>query len=1028
MARKSVWLLSAGLVALSVPAQAQVVAPDEPVEPSGTTATEQAAVEPEAQAAADVNNPDEIIITAQGRTQILQDVPIAVTSVTGQAMENSGATDIRQLNQLAPSLLVSSTGTEANGSARIRGIGTVGDNPGLESSVAVFIDGVYRSRSGIGLTELGEIDRVEVLRGPQGTLFGRNASAGLINILSKRPSHELEGTGELTIGNYDLRRVAGGLTGGLSNTVAARIDAVYVKRDGFYKDPANDTTVNNRNRFFTRGQLLFEPNEDLTIRLIADYTKRKERCCGAIYVDNSVNENIGNLNEPISPFIQPGTGGVGQPPARTNDAGNNIVNVLRDLGQDLDALHSGYRRTLSVTPGRGYGGHTKDWGLSGQADYDLGLGTLTSITAYRSYDAAQGGDLDYSTVDILYRTDDVGRRFKTFSQELRLQGNAFADKLDWLVGAYYADEKLRLTDDLKFGSQYGRFASCRIVSPGGLSAFYNPNNTSCLSAAGRGAIGSPLGPFGGAGPAFILPAFNNLDALNNLGSTRDTYNQMSRNWALFTHNIFHITPQIDATVGVRYTHERKKFDATFGNNNTVCTANQALLARFVDPANPSFQTGGLGTVARAILNLSCQGNSTAELNGVSINDQRKESEFTGTGVLSYKPNDDLLFYGSYSRGYKAGGFNLDRSALKAPTLPFSSVPGGAQALVGNLQFDPEINDAFELGAKYSRPGFTFNVALFRQQFKNFQLNTFDGTVFIVQNVNGCEADLGDADQDQSVNPGSPNFIPPAILPGAAFNLNPAADTGRCDKDDVGWGVRSQGVELEAMFAPMRDLRLNVGLTYADTKYRKNLVGDDEGTPLSPALRMLPGDNISNAPKTVVTGALAFTPPIGGSGMTGLFYVDARMSGGYNTGSDLFPQKEQDRFTVVNGRIGIRGPDDAWSVELWGQNLFDKDYAQVAFNTPFQAGGSTTPPWAPGFTFAPFIDPQFPGSRQLFSQFLAEPRTYGLTLRAKFGPSRAAMPAYVEPPAPPPPPPVVVEPVAPPPPPPPPPPPSSGQRG
>ena len=159
MARKSVWLLSAGLFALSVPAHGQVVAPDEPVEPSGTTATEQAAVEPESQAAADVTNPDEIIITAQGRTQVLQDVPIAVTSVTGQAMENSGATDIRQLNQLAPSLLVSSTGSEANGSARIRGIGTVGDNPGLESSVAVFIDGVYRSRSGIGLNELGEIER-----------------------------------------------------------------------------------------------------------------------------------------------------------------------------------------------------------------------------------------------------------------------------------------------------------------------------------------------------------------------------------------------------------------------------------------------------------------------------------------------------------------------------------------------------------------------------------------------------------------------------------------------------------------------------------------------------------------------------------------------------------------------------------------------------------------------------------------------------------------------------------------------------
>jgi outer membrane receptor for ferric coprogen and ferric-rhodotorulic acid len=142
-------------------------------------------------------NSNDIVITAQGRAQVLEDVPIAVSAVSAESLQNSGASDIRQLNQLAPSLLVSSTGTEANGSARIRGIGTVGDNPGLESSVAVFIDGVYRSRTGVGLNELGEIERVEVLRGPQGTLFGRNASAGLFNIISKKPNlNEFEGFAE----------------------------------------------------------------------------------------------------------------------------------------------------------------------------------------------------------------------------------------------------------------------------------------------------------------------------------------------------------------------------------------------------------------------------------------------------------------------------------------------------------------------------------------------------------------------------------------------------------------------------------------------------------------------------------------------------------------------------------------------------------------------------------------------------------------------------------------------------------------
>ncbi|MGH8760423.1 MAG: TonB-dependent receptor plug domain-containing protein, partial [Burkholderiales bacterium] len=142
----------------------------------------------------------EIVVTAQGRAQLLSDVPVAISAVNAEALQNSGANDIRQLNQVAPSLLVSSTGSEANGSARIRGIGTVGDNPGLESSVPVFIDGVYRSRSGIGLNELGEIDRVEVQRGPQGTLGGRNSSAGLISIYSKKPQFEFGGNGELTYG------------------------------------------------------------------------------------------------------------------------------------------------------------------------------------------------------------------------------------------------------------------------------------------------------------------------------------------------------------------------------------------------------------------------------------------------------------------------------------------------------------------------------------------------------------------------------------------------------------------------------------------------------------------------------------------------------------------------------------------------------------------------------------------------------------------------------------------------------------
>jgi iron complex outermembrane receptor protein len=934
---KSFWLVSAGMFALATtPAYAQ-----DQTSPTGETSPVEQAGEVDAErdvTATDVatsTDEGDIVITAQGRSQILQDVPLAVSAVSAASLQNSGANDIRQLNQLAPSLLVSSTGSEANGSARIRGIGTVGDNPGLESSVAVFVDGVYRSRSGIGLNELGEIERIEVLRGPQGTLFGRNASAGIIHVISKKPNlNNFEGFGSLTYGNFDYIRADAGITGPIGENLGFRLDGAYVRRDGFYHDVTNDTDVNDRDRLFVRGQLLFEPTDALSVRLIADYTHRDEKCCGAVYLDNRFNPQIGNLNERATPLLVSGV---------TNPAGNNIINVLQDLGAPAIAFHDPFSRNLYVTPGRSYSGTTEDMGISGQVDYDLGGASLTSITAWRDYDSDQGSDTDYGFVDILYRAPDgnAGRHFKTFSQELRLQGNAFNDHLDWLVGAYFADERLRVTDNLRFGTQYGRFATCRIISGGGLSGLYSPGSPSCVvPVVGPATIAGATGASG----VDIRNGFATLDALNDRGSTLDTYRQNSRNWALFTHNIFHLTDTLSLTLGLRYTNERKKFSATFGNDNTACVTLQNTLIDDLSSPNATARA-----LAGALIGLGCQGNATAELNGTTINDKRSEDEFTGTAILSWKPIDDLLLYTSYSRGYKAGGFNLDRSALKSPILPFALTPGGAQALVGNLQFDPEINSAYEFGVKYSKGPVTLNTVFFRQDFENFQLNTFNGTVFLVQTINGCEADLAGADRD---------------LSGA---------TGACPVKNVGWGVRSEGIEVEAGLRPRRDFNVTLGVTYANTRYRGDIVGNKNGTPLDPALRKLPGDNLSNAPKYVMTNSVSYTPRLGGSGLSALFYVDSRLSSGYNTGSDLFPQKEQESFWLVNARVGLRGRAERWSVELWAQNLFKEDYTQVAFNTPFQAGTSA----------APFVDPQFPGGRQIFSAYLAEPRTYGITGRIRF---------------------------------------------
>ena len=882
---------------------------------------------------ADVEDNAVIIVTAQGRAQVLADVPVAVSAVSGETLQNSGTSDIRELNQVAPSLLVSSTGNEANGSARIRGIGTVGDNPGLESSVAVFVDGVYRSRSGSALSELGPLDRVEILRGPQGTLGGRNASAGLISIYTAPPEFEFSGYGAFTYGNYDAIKVEGGVNAPFSDTIAARVDGVYFKRDGFYNDVVNNVKINNRDRYLVRGQLLFEPTEDLTFRLVGDYSKKDEACCAATFVQPDF-APLARVSPGLDPFRRP----VGGSPALTS-TGNPIIPILLGLGQNRNALtQSTFDRDIYITPGRSYEGETEDYGISGELNWDFGNVSLTSITGYREYSNFQGSDTDYTQVDLLYRAPNEfggARAFETFTQELRLTGTAFNDRLDWLVGGYYANEDLTVKDNLRFGSQYGTFANCRIalaINP----ALANPGATNCFGAniAALTLANGGAGAFGPATP-LIVGAINNLAQVRDRGSTGDQYNQNSENFALFTHNILHITDNIDLTLGLRYTNEKKTLDATFGNDNVFCPANRTLLRPLF---TPTVDTNGdgvpdlapLGGLAGGLLALSCQGNSTSELNGVSIADERKEDEFTGTAILSWKPTDDLMTYASYSRGYKAGGFNLDRSALSNPVL-FNAAAINPSV----LQFAEETVNAYEVGAKYSTREFGLSIAAFRQEFTNFQLNTFNGSVFLVQNINSCDDNLGGADQDAS------------------------AATGACNPDAVAPGVIAQGVEVEATVNPATDLGFTFGFTYSDTSYEDNLIGNDSGVPLDPALRLLPGDNLSNAPQIVATSSVTWTPPLGNSGMEGLVFFNVRMTSDYNTGSDLLYGKEQDGFAIVNGRIGVTNIADRFAVEGWVQNLFDVDYTQVAFNTPFVA-------------------PQ-----QTYSAFLAEPRTYGITVRGKF---------------------------------------------
>src|SRR5580692_2576653 len=208
----------------------------------------------------------EIIVTAQKREQNIQDVPISVIALSAQQLKEGGVTDIKNLQALTPGLTVTSTTSENVTTARIRGIGTVGDNPGLESSVGVVIDGVYRPRNGVGFGDLGEIEQIEILEGPQGELFGKNNDAGVINIVTKRPEMTFGATGEVTYGNYNDREVSGSVTGPLGDIAAARFYAGYQKRDGFLDintglGPNTDNRTDNRNFYTMRGQFLLTPSD-----------------------------------------------------------------------------------------------------------------------------------------------------------------------------------------------------------------------------------------------------------------------------------------------------------------------------------------------------------------------------------------------------------------------------------------------------------------------------------------------------------------------------------------------------------------------------------------------------------------------------------------------------------------------------------------------------------------------------------------------------------------------------------------------
>ena len=800
-------------------------------------------------------------VTAQKREEVMQDVPITLTALPEQLLKDTGVTDIKDVQLLVPGLHVSSTTNESQTTARIRGVGTNGDNAGLESAVGVVIDGVYRPRTGVGFGDLGEIERVEVIKGPQGTVFGKNTSAGVINVVTRRPGYTQSAEGEVTVGNYGELGLSGAYNDALGENAAFRIYAAQRTRDGVTdvntgRGPRTETDDSDRNFHTLRGQLLLEPSENLDINFIADYTSREENCCTGVttYRDAQGAGPAAILNAL--------TGGRGVIPVPDPD--RRLAYSNRSTEQDV-----------------------KDKGISAELNWNtpwFNGATLTSITAFRDWQTINALDFDFSGADLLYRRnqyDDSSTAFETFSQEVRLTGST--DRWDWMVGMFYSDEDLERHDQYVIGADYEPYLSTLVGSQvlGGLAA--------------------QLAPLGVAvdtsNPAIFFSQVSGRPFGSNfLGDgARDLYNQNSKSAALFTNNTFHATDKLDFTVGLRYTHDRKELTSVYDNpngsigcgallSNPGAQVGSALAGRIPAWAflSPAQQAALVGAVTPSIAGYMCLPWANALHDGRVTEQEMTEKEWSGTLKAAYRWNDKVMTYLSAARGYKGGGFNLDRvqssnglSSGTAGILP-----------VDDTSFPGEFVDSYELGAKTTWMGgnLLLNGTLFYQEFTDFQLNSFLGTSYVVRSL-------------------------PEVV--------------------------SKGAEIEVLWQTGLDgLSLQGGVTYADTRYGDQMPYAD----LMPggALQNLPGSHISFAPLWSASASVTYQHDLGGN-LLGRFNIGTKYLSEHNTGSDLDPEKIQDGYALVNARLGIGAKDKRWMVELWGQNLTNETYKQVGFDAPLQPG-------------------------------------------------------------------------------------------
>jgi iron complex outermembrane receptor protein len=696
-------------------------------------------------AAAAVDDSTEIVVTAQKRKERLQDVPVAVSVLSGAQLAAQGGVNIENAQYLIPALNFRKSGTPLNQTVFLRGIGTSSASIAFEPSVSTVIDGVVFSRAGEAFTDLVDIERLEVLRGPQGTLFGKNTSAGVINIISKKPGTQLGGTveGSWFFGNGSEYRGRAAIDVPLSDSIRTRLTGFYGTYDGnIFNDSASvNRRVNGYRHYGLRGVVEADVSETVKFTLIGDWRKSLDNCCAPVVAAPALNAD----GSTYQTFVN--RAAIALPPL----LGNNTRTV----------------RQNTITRAE-----ETSWGVSGQLDAELGGLTVTSISAYRVYNTRElreGDFVDRLYVGVNQTRDDGPQTGTTFSQELRLTSPS-GSTVEYVVGAYYS----RAATQRTFQRNTDICSASTLASINGLLTPCAAGSSTITNAVGIARFGSVFTNLAGFGQA----TWHVADSLRLIGGIRYTIDQLdafhSRTTPVpgasnppFDQGVFDsISPTFPAGTptasnGVPY---RQK---TTAQNWSGKAGVQYDIVRNTT-AYATYTRGYKGPALNIFFNL--QPNGTAPIAAETSNAFElglKNTLFGGKLTLNIAAyyakytnfqanNPDFLFNQRITRFTNAGdvstrGFEIDLIARPAPDLSIAGGIAYTDAKVDRPQFTPGVNVADvvpagvqlayaprwkgSLGGEYRLRGLDFGDLIFGAQgsYQSSQISNFVANTLIRRN-------------------------------------------------------------------------------------------------------------------------------------------------------------------------------------------------------------------------------------------------------------------------------------------------------